>query len=598
MADRWNDCWAACREIHTLLAESDTLESAREKVINYLDAVDWSYRRDLDDVRSWDYILLREAVRCVRNIVSPRSERLAQNSSLEKLWRAARLGDADVTQDFIDEFTHFFRAIKGDSGVYPSRLAEGIEEADYDKLHGREAAIRRSDFLEILAGRMNQFLAKYPSGLRPEISERRAEAKKRILEALGAAEGDWQSWKWQFANVFRNRRGLEAIKGVIRLTPEEEAGIGLAVDNGVPFGVTPHYLSLMDPEPSDLDYAVRRQVFPPVSYVENMIAHKEDRAAAFDFMRERDTSPIDLVTRRYPKVAIIKPYDTCPQICVYCQRNWEITAPFTETAMAAKERIDNAIDWFAQHENILDVLVTGGDPLVMSDQMIDYILKRFWEIKHIRSVRLATRMPITVPQRFTDELCEIFGRYYEAGKQTVCMVTHFMHPYEVTMDTARAVKKVKMQGMHVYNQAVFTFANSRRFESAALRIAIKQIGVDPYYTFNMKGKSEIGDYAVPVARILQERKEEARLLPGIFRTDEPVFNVPLLGKNHLRAWQDHEVISVLPDGRRVYSFHTWEKNITKARPYLYTDVPIREYLERLAARGEDVADYKSIWYYY
>jgi lysine 2,3-aminomutase len=598
MTNRWAECWEACREIHTLLAESDTLEAAREKVIKYLDAVDWTYRRDLDDVRSWDYILLREAVRCLRSIVSPRNERLAQNSSLEKLWYAARMGDADVTQDFIDEFTHFFRALKRESGVYPSRLAEGIEEPDFDNLRGRDAAIKRSDFLEVLAGRMGDFLARYPSGLRPEVMDKRAENKRRILKILDATEVDWNNWKWQFANVFRSKRGLEIIKQVIRLTPEEEAGIRLAVENGIPFGVTPHYLHLMDQEPSDLDYAVRRQVFPPAGYIENMISHKEDRASAFDFMRERDTSPVDLVTRRYPKVAIVKPYDTCPQICVYCQRNWEITAPFEEKAMAPKERIDNAIDWFAQHDNILDVLITGGDPLAMSDHMIDYILKRFWEIRHIRSVRIATRMPITVPQRFTDELCEIFGRYYEVGKQTICMVTHFSHPYEVTMETARSVKKVKMQGMHVYNQAVFTFANSRRFESAALRIAIKQIGVDPYYTFNMKGKSETSDYAVPVARVLQERKEEARLLPGIFRTDEPVFNVPFLGKNHLRAWQDHEVISILPDGRRVYSFHTWEKNITKARPYLYTDVAIRSYLERLAARGEDIADYKTIWYYY
>jgi lysine 2,3-aminomutase len=145
---------------------------------------------------------------------------------------------------------------------------------------------------------------------------------------------------------------------------------------------------------------------------------------------------------------------------------------------------------------------------------------------------------------------------------------------------------------------VFTFGNSRRFETSALRIAIKQIGVDPYYNFNMKGKSEIEQYAVPVARILQERKEEARLLPGIFRTDEPVFNVPFLGKNHLRAWQDHELIAILPDGRRMYSFHPWEKNIDQVKPYLYTDVTIKSYLEKLKERGEKQEEYNSIWYYY
>jgi lysine 2,3-aminomutase len=198
----------------------------------------------------------------------------------------------------------------------------------------------------------------------------------------------------------------------------------------------------------------------------------------------------------------------------------------------------------------------------------------------------------------TEELCEIFAKYYETGKQTMCMVTHFSHPYEVTRETAEAIRRVKMHGMHVYNQQVFTFSNSGRFETVALRIAMKKIGVHPYYCFNMKGKSEIEDYMVPIARILQERKEEARLLPGIFRTDEPVFNVPFLGKNNLRAWQDHELIAIKPDGRRVYSFHPWEKNIMKVKPYLYTDVTIKTYLDKLRERGEDPREYKSIWYYY
>ena len=124
------------------------------------------------------------------------------------------------------------------------------------------------------------------------------------------------------------------------------------------------------------------------------------------------------------------------------------------------------------------------------------------------------------------------------------------------------------------------------------------IGVDPYYLFNMKGKSEISDYAVPIARIMQERKEEARLIPGIYRTDEIVFNVPFLGKNHMRARQDHELISVLPNGKRVYAFHPWEKNIRGVNSYIYTDVSIKNYLEKLKKLGVDTEEYESIWYYY
>jgi len=178
------------------------------------------------------------------------------------------------------------------------------------------------------------------------------------------------------------------------------------------------------------------------------------------------------------------------------------------------------------------------------------------------------------------------------------MVTHFEHPYEICRESAEAIQKMRMRGINFYNQQVFTFANSKRFETVSLRIALKMIGVDPYYVFNMKGKKEMQDYAVPVSRILQERKEEARLLPGIYRTDEPVFNVPFLGKNHMRSRQDHELVSILTDGRRVYAFHPWEKNIRGVDSYYYTDVSIKEYLNRLQEIGEDPDEYWSIWYYY
>jgi lysine 2,3-aminomutase len=113
----------------------------------------------------------------------------------------------------------------------------------------------------------------------------------------------------------------------------------------------------------------------------------------------------------------------------------------------------------------------------------------------------------------------------------------------------------------------------------------------------MKGKDETRAYIVPIARILQERKEEGRLLPGLDRTEEPVFNVPRLGKNHLRASQDHRLIMIRPDGRRVYDFHPWEKNLAMQPPYYHVDVSIFEYLQALADRGEDLWDYHTIWYY-
>ncbi|CAG0965108.1 Glutamate 2,3-aminomutase [Methanosarcinales archaeon] len=114
------------------------------------------------------------------------------------------------------------------------------------------------------------------------------------------------------------------------------------------------------------------------------------------------------------------------------------------------------------------------------------------------------------------------------------IVTHFEHPTELTTDSLEAIKKIKKLGMNLYNQQVFTYYNSKKYESCSLRTVLKKSGIDPYYTFNTKGKDETIDYRVPIARIEQEREEEARFLPGMVRTDEPVFNVPRLG-NHIFA---------------------------------------------------------------
>ena len=95
-----------------------------------------------------------------------------------------------------------------------------------------------------------------------------------------------------------------------------------------------------------------------------------------------------------------------------------------------------------------------------------------------------------------------------------------------------------------------------------------------------------------------KKREEALLLNGLVRTDEPVFNVPRLGTSHLRAWQDHEVVMILPDGRRVYRFYSWETKLTTARDYLYTDVSIYDYFKRLREDGENVSDYLSMLYYF
>ncbi|MCX5834078.1 MAG: KamA family radical SAM protein, partial [Deltaproteobacteria bacterium] len=327
------------------------------------------------------------------------------------------------------------------------------------------------------------------------------------------------------------------------------------------------------------------------------LAESREKGFDMDFMGERSTSPIDGITRRYPEILILKPYNACPQICVYCQRNWEIKT-MDEDVMMSRKKIREAIAWIDGHESITEVLITGGDPLTLDNRYLDGLIGEVAKIKHVERIRIGTRVIVTLPFRIDDGFIAVLKKYHEWGRREIAIVTHFEHAAEVTPDTVEAIRKLKNAGINVYNQQVFTYYNSRKFETALLRKTIKVSGVDPYYTFSTKGKEETVDFRVPIARIEQERREEARLLPGLVRTDEPVFNVPKLGKSNLRAWQDHEVIMILPDGSRVYRFYSWEVRILTALDYLYTDVPIYDYLKRLNADGENINDYISIWYYF
>ena len=236
--------------------------------------------------------------------------------------------------------------------------------------------------------------------------------------------------------------------------------------------------------------------------------------------------------------------------------------------------------------------------MVLSDARLRSLLDRVAAFPHVSRIRIGTRMPVTVPMRFTERTARLLGSYRIPGRREVCVITHVEHPYELTPEVVQAVDRVRRQGISVYNQLVYTFFVSRRFEAVALRRVLRRCGIDPYYTFNTKGKEETAAYRVPIARLVQEQKEEARLLSGLSRTDEAVFNVPGLGKNHLNAWQHRDIVSILPDGARAYEFHPWEKKIAPQRTYITPDVPILDYLDRLAAIGEDVEDYQGIWYYF
>jgi len=581
-------------EIKAILLSLLPLEEKRSKLRNYLASTLTAISDLTDPIRPLEWILRRDAVWAFRNLLNPRSENLAGFSVLQYLDDLLNEREdreqAPLTPGFVAEIKHLTKGVSDLTDVYAEEPPAFID------LEGREAADERSLYLSDMADKSIQAMERHANGLSPELISARSNNKQAIQQYFGITDLEWNDWRWHTGNIIRD---ADKLREMVNLSDEEYEAIRLARQNRIPFGITPYYLSLMDPENSgSYDAAVRAQVLPPLSYVTTMQQHRMNADCSMDFMLERDTSPIEGITRRYPNIVILKPILTCPQICVYCQRNWQIEDVYSADAAMGEEKLAAAIAWIAERPEITEVLITGGDPLLFSDNQLDDLLSRVAAIKHVIRIRIGSRTPVTLPQRITDALVRTITRYHVPGRREVMLITHFEHATEITTEAMAAVQKFRLFGISVYNQLVYTFYNSRKFEAAALRQQLRLIGVTPYYTFNTKGKEETDLYRVPIARLLQEQQEEARLLPGTVRTDEIVFNVPRLGKNYLRASQHRDLISVLPNGKRVYEFHPWEKQLALIDTYVYTDVSIYDYLERLKILGEDIEEYKTIWYYY
>lgn len=580
-------------ELTTILTSGNSLDSIRRELFRYFNRRKEYYNSAKSSIHSLDLAVAEECIEVMRNILSERNEKMVGFSTLEHLLKIIEGKEkVENNRGFLHEFISIFKAVVGKANIY----GKGFAGSRFRSLGGREASIARSAELDEMAKVVIDEVSRYSSGLEADIIASREKLKKKILNYFNATESDWKDFRFHLRNIIKD---FSILSRLVKLSKEEQEAVKITQEYGIPFGITPYYLSLFNEDGRTVfDTPIRAQVIPNPVEARLLGEGRRKNVRCLDFMLESETSPEELITRRYPHIAIFKPVNTCPQICSYCQRNWEVAAPMFKGAFATRTKIDRALRWFKSHSYVVEVLITGGDPLLLSDKRMEYILNYFCRLSHIERIRIGTRFPVTLPFRITDELMDMVGRFHVPGRREVSFVTHFEHPSEITPDAIEGISKIRGRSMSVYNQTVFTFYNSRRFENVALRKLLRLAGVDPYYTFNAKGKEETSCYRVPVARLMQEVKEEARLVPGLVRTDEPVFNVPALGKNYLKAAQHHRVIGIHPDGGRIIEFHPWEKKLKKVDTYIYKDVPIYDYLVRLRGIGEDEKKYKTIWYYF
>jgi len=577
--------------IKNIFNSAADLNQLREKLFNYLNGMERSYfninsHRYSDNKHIIEKNIAINCIRVFKNIIRTENEEIVGFSALNTLFDIYNKDETTVNNIRNGFVLEFLFLIKGINGLFH------LSNTDILSLNEITAELR-CRILDKYAKQMLMHFKSFNKGTDKYSIENQKRVKNKILKYYSATNADWKDYKWHLKHIIKD---YKTVSELIKLEEDEVLGIKEAEKNGIPFQITPYYLTLFNEDGRDKrDSLVRAQVIPSKIYCNN-VARNRTQNIDMDFMGEKSTSPVQGITRRYPNIVILKLFDSCPQICVYCQRNWEIKN--IQDAYATNNNIEDAINWLKDNKYINEVLLTGGDPLTLDNDYIFALLEKLNRIKHIERIRIGTRTLVTLPFRIDDEFVKIIRKFHKIGKKEMCIITHIEDTMEITPDVLNAIKKIKRAGINIYNQQVFTYFNSFKYKTCYLRKILKLSGIEPYYLFNTKGKEETIDFRVPIARVEQERKEEARLLPGIIRTDESVFNVPKLGKSHIRAWQEHEIIMILQNGSRVYRFYPWESMLLLVEDYLYEDIPIYEYLIKLRDDGEDVEQYNSIWYYF
>ena len=244
----------------------------------------------------------------------------------------------------------------------------------------------------------------------------------------------WNDWKWQARNRITK---VEELKEVINLTPEEEEGVRESLKI-LRMAITPYYASLMDP--ADPYCPVRKQAVPTIKELDFGEADMEDP------LFEDVDSPVHGLTHRYPDKVLFLITDQCGMYCRHCTRRRLAGQTDHERD---KSTIDAAIRYIAEHDEIRDVLLSGGDPLLVSDERLEDIISRLQKIDHVDIVRIGSRAPCTLPQRVTPKLCELLKKHHP-----IWLNTHFNHPKEITPESKKAVEMLADAGVPVGNQSV------------------------------------------------------------------------------------------------------------------------------------------------
>ena len=298
---------------------------------------------------------------------------------------------------------------------------------------------------------------------------------------LDIPDEQWNDWHWQVRNRIET---LDELKQYITLTAEEEQGVAATLGK-LRMAITPYYLSLIDlNDPFD---PIRKQAIPTDAELE-FAAYEEA-----DPLHEDADSSCPGLTHRYPDRVLFLITDQCSMYCRHCTRR---RFAGQHDCQVPREQIDKCIEYIRNHTEIRDVLLSGGDALMVSDNLLEYIISRVREIPHVEIIRIGSRTPVVMPQRITPELCRMLAKYHP-----IWLNTHFNHPNEITEEAAKACAMLANAGIPLGNQSVL-LAGVNDCIHVMLKLVneLVRIRVRPYYIYCCDPSLGLSHFRTPVSK--------------------------------------------------------------------------------------------------
>lgn len=312
----------------------------------------------------------------------------------------------------------------------------------------------------------------------------KAVGNEEVYKMWDCTEEEWNDWKWQVKNRVTDS---EELAKLINLDDGEKEEIEEVLEK-FRMGITPYYATLMDA--NDPHCPVRMQAVPDIMETHLSGSDMEDP------LHEDGDSPVDGITHRYPDRVLFLITDQCSMYCRHCTRRRFAGQNDSGVPM---ERIDKCLEYVRNTPQVRDVLLSGGDCLLISDDKLEYIIKELSEIDHVEVIRLGSRTPVVMPQRITDDLVNMLKKYHP-----IWLNTHFNHPKEITKEAAEACAKLANAGIPLGNQSVLMRGiNDSSEVMMDLVQKLVQIRVRPYYIYQCDLSMGIEHFRTKVSKGLE-----------------------------------------------------------------------------------------------